>query len=268
MGDVYHLHLSPCHHCPLVSPGSAFRYSTAWEANAVCNTPTSQNSSVDAERAIRRPPGTLPLAGNGIWFLQPRHKLLDWFVGANRQTGFSTFEISVPSLPPAIVISDPKNLEHVLNNNQIFIKGTFFRSRSWDLFGEQSNHEKPGDPTYLATDRVKQLGNGIINADGDLWRIQRKAGLRFFSNTNLKRFLDEALPPILDDTEHFLDEAAKNQKMVDMQEVFLELTTRLMGKIAYDVSATDALEPWRPRVDNDCQWVDGHASFFALLESL
>lgn len=99
---------------------------------------------VDAKKATRRPPGTLPLAGNGLWFLQPRHSLLDWFVGANHQTGFSTFEISVPSLPPAIVISDPKNVEHVLNNNQLFVKGAFFRSRSWDLFGEKSSHDRAG----------------------------------------------------------------------------------------------------------------------------
>lgn len=95
---------------------------------------------IHADACARRPPGTLPLAGNGLWFLQPRHKLLDWFVGANHQTGFSTFEISVPSLPPAIVISDPKNVEHVLKNEQLFIKGTFFRSRSWDLFGAFFDH--------------------------------------------------------------------------------------------------------------------------------
>lgn len=82
-----------------------------------------------------RPPGTLPLAGNGIWFLQPRHKLLDWFSQCERQSGLSTFEISVPSLPPAIVINDPSNVEHVLKNHELFIKGHFFRARSWDLFG-------------------------------------------------------------------------------------------------------------------------------------
>ena len=83
----------------------------------------------------RRPPGTLPLAGNGLWFLQPRHKLLDWFVRCERLVGFSTYEISVPSLPPGIVINDPQNVEHVLKNHDIFIKGEFVRARSWDLFG-------------------------------------------------------------------------------------------------------------------------------------
>ncbi|KAL9603907.1 MAG: hypothetical protein Q9219_000845 [cf. Caloplaca sp. 3 TL-2023] len=83
--------------------------------------------------------------------------------------------------------------------------------------------------------------NGIINADGELWKIQRKAGLRFFSNANLKLFVDTALPPILDDTERFLDEMASHKKVVDMQEVFLELTTRLMGKIAYDMDMPASL---------------------------
>ncbi|KAL8866755.1 MAG: hypothetical protein Q9198_008770 [Flavoplaca austrocitrina] len=169
-------------------------------------------------KRLPRPPGTLPFAGNGLWFLQPRHQLLDWFVGANHQTGFSTFEISVPSLPPTIVISDPKNVEHVLKNNDIFIKGTFFRSRSWDLFG-----------------------NGIINADGELWKVQRKAGLRFFSNANLKNFIDVALPPILDDTERCLDKAVDAQNIVDMQQIFIQLTTRLMGKVAYDMDIPAAL---------------------------
>lgn len=85
--------------------------------------------------SIRRPPGTLPLFGNGIWFLQPRHRLLDWFSQCERKTGFATFEISVPTLPPAIVINDPRNVEHVLKNHELFVKGRFFRSRSWDLFG-------------------------------------------------------------------------------------------------------------------------------------
>ena len=79
-------------------------------------------------------------------------------------------------------------------------------------------------------------GNGIINADGDLWKIQRKAGLRFFSNSNLKSFIDDTLPPLLEDTKQLLDQAVVSGETVDLQATFLELTTRLMGKFAYDVS--------------------------------
>lgn len=41
----------------------------------------------------------------------------------------------MPSLPPGIVINSPQNVEHVLKNNDIFVKGDFFKLRSWDLFG-------------------------------------------------------------------------------------------------------------------------------------
>lgn len=169
-------------------------------------------------KRLPRPPGTLPLAGNGIWFLQPRHKLLDWFVQCERLIGFDTFEISVPSLPPGIVINDPANVEHVLKNNDIFVKGDFFRVRSWDLFG-----------------------NGIINADGELWKVQRKAGLRFFSNANLKTFIEVVLPPILVDVQECLDNASKKGSVIDLQIVLLDLTTRLMGKMAYDTDTPASL---------------------------
>jgi len=68
-----------------------------------------------------------------------------------------------------------------------------------------------------------------------LWKIQRKAGLRFFSNANLKTFIDDVLPPILADAERSLDDAARERTQIDLQSVMLELTTRLMGKMAYDV---------------------------------
>lgn len=80
-------------------------------------------------------------------------------------------------------------------------------------------------------------GNGIINADGDLWKIQRKAGLRFFSNSNLKILIENILPHYLEETvEKKLNAAVKSSEQVDLQELFLGLTTRLMGVMAYDVS--------------------------------
>jgi hypothetical protein len=56
-------------------------------------------------------------------------------VKCEHQFGFETFQISVPSLPPGVVINDPKNLEYVFKNEGIFCKGDFFKRRSWDLFG-------------------------------------------------------------------------------------------------------------------------------------
>ncbi|KAH6713866.1 cytochrome P450, partial [Leptodontidium sp. MPI-SDFR-AT-0119] len=159
----------------------------------------------------RRPPNTLPLVGNGILFLQARHKLFSWFVKCERQFGFETFQISVPSLPPGVVISDPKNLEYVFKHEGVFAKGDFFKRRSWDLFG-----------------------NGIINADGELWRVQRKAGLQFLNNANLKVLTDVALPAYLDETVRSLSEV-EHGSVVDLDEVLHELTTQLMGRMAYNM---------------------------------
>ncbi|KAI9654463.1 MAG: hypothetical protein M1829_000919 [Trizodia sp. TS-e1964] len=161
---------------------------------------------------LATPPNTLPLLGNSLLFLQPRHKLLQWFAEREQQYGFETYEISVPTLPPGIVINDPKNLEFVLQQDDIFTKGDFFRKRSWDLFGY-----------------------GIINSDGQLWKTQRKAGSRFFSTPNLKILLNDKLPLFLSDSINLLKEHAHSGKAIDLEALFTDLTTRVMGCIAYDM---------------------------------
>lgn len=49
--------------------------------------------------------------------------------------GLETFEMQIPTLPPAVLINDPANLEFVLKDIDLFVKGAFFQSNSWDLFG-------------------------------------------------------------------------------------------------------------------------------------
>ncbi|KXJ89856.1 cytochrome P450 [Microdochium bolleyi] len=169
----------------------------------------------------RKPQDTLPLVGNGIVFLQARHKLFNWFSRCEQHFGLETFEISVPTLPPGIVINDPANLDYVFKNEAIFRKGDLFRRISWDLFG-----------------------SGIINVDGDLWKAQRKAGLHFLSADNLKVLNNVALPRYLGDAIRKLEldaaessdgEVWKGGKVVNLQEVFHEITSQIMGKMAYDM---------------------------------
>ncbi|KAI1338424.1 cytochrome P450 [Xylariaceae sp. FL0016] len=162
--------------------------------------------------ALKKPRDTLPLVGNGIRFLQPRQKLFSWFVQCERQFGYETFQITVPTLHPGVVINDPKNLEYIFKNEGIFAKGEFVKGRSWDLFGY-----------------------GIINADGDLWRAQRKAGLHFLNTANLRVLTDVALPQYLNETICCLQLQAREGRIVDLQAVFHEVTSQLMGKMAYDM---------------------------------
>lgn len=82
---------------------------------------------------------------------------------------------------------------------------------------------------------LMKIGNGIINADGDLWKVQRKAGLNFLSSANLKVLTDVALPEYLDKTILGLEEK-DSESVVDLEEVLHELTTQIMGQMAYNVS--------------------------------
>lgn len=159
-----------------------------------------------------KPPNTLPLVGNGILFLQARQKLFSWFIKCQRQFGLETFQISVPTLPQGVVINDPSCLDFVFKNEGIFTKGTLFKRLSWDLFG-----------------------NGIINADGELWKVQRKAGLAFLNNTNLRILTDIALPQYLTQSVEYLRKCQEDNAVVDFQVVFHEISSQLMGKMAYDM---------------------------------
>ncbi|KAL7622172.1 hypothetical protein AAE478_007675 [Parahypoxylon ruwenzoriense] len=174
----------------------------------ILRTPTIRRNGIP----LKKPPNTLPIAGNGILFLQARQKLFSWFVKCERQFGRETFQISVPTLPPGVVINDPKNLEYIFKNEGVFSKGDFFKRLSWDLFG-----------------------NGIINVDGELWKAQRKAGLAFLSASNLRVLTDVALPRYLGQAIEYLIAQARAGNTVDLQTVFHEITSQLMGKMAYDM---------------------------------
>ena len=78
------------------------------------------------------------------------------------------------------------------------------------------------------------IGYGIINADGELWKAQRKAGLAFLSTANLRILTDVALPQYLSHAVERLT-SLSDGNVVDLQKIFHEITTQLMGKMAYNV---------------------------------
>ncbi|KAL6918066.1 hypothetical protein ACHAPO_000124 [Fusarium lateritium] len=162
--------------------------------------------------SLRKPPNTLPLVGNGIIFLQPRQKLFSWFHRVERLYGYETLHITVPSLPPGVIVNDPQNLDFIFRNEGVFEKGDFFKQRSWDLFG-----------------------HGIINVDGEFWRLQRKAGLRFLSAAALKTLTNDRLPKYLDRAISVLESKTDTKEVVDLQAVVHEVTTQLMGRMAYNM---------------------------------
>ncbi|RVD83189.1 uncharacterized protein DFL_007588 [Arthrobotrys flagrans] len=173
-------------------------------------------------KPLQNPPGTLPLFGNGLKFLLlDRQSLFDWFSKIHNEIfGFETYEISVPTLPPGIVVSSPDVLEFIMKKegSEGFGKGPFFEERSWHLFGR----------------------HGIINASGQLWKTQRKAGNKFFAGSHLQVLVDEVFPKFWEKARAELDEAAETGKVVDMEELYLEFTTRVMGRVAFGMDLSNS----------------------------
>lgn len=160
---------------------------------------------------LPRPPDTLPLIGNGLRFVQDRQILFDWFCREEERFKGETYQISVPSLPPGVVINNPKCMDYVFKNHTTFIKGDFLVNRTVDLFG-----------------------HGIINVDGDLWKRQRKAGLQFLNTNNLSALANVALPRTLDGQLKKMKELTEDD-IVDLEGILLGVTTTVMGRMAYNM---------------------------------
>jgi hypothetical protein len=71
-----------------------------------------------------------------------------------------------------------------------------------------------------------------------MWKVQRKAGAHFLSTSNMRVLTEVALPKYIGDAIEELKECSTEGEEVDLQEVFHDITTGLMGKMAYNVRAT------------------------------
>lgn len=65
--------------------------------------------------------------------------------------------------------------------------------------------------------------------------MQRKAGLRFFAGSNLDTLIEHVLPSAYTQTRSTLLQHAKSGQRLCLEEVFLDLTTAVVGRMAYDV---------------------------------
>lgn len=59
------------------------------------------------------------------------------------------------------------------------------------------------------------------------------------------------LPQYVEKTKADLREQIRGEQIVDLEDVFLDFTTRLMGKMAYDVSDPDDERPHKAQRSKD-----------------
>jgi fatty acid omega-hydroxylase len=157
-----------------------------------------------------------PVVGMLPSLLLHLNDVYEWFSEAvNRSGGTFTFKGPWLSSLRAVITCDPINVEYMLKTHfSNFPKGPYFRDVVRDL-----------------------LGDGIFNADDELWRQQRKAasiefhslGFRNHTVQSLKELVHARLLPILDHA------ATLPGTPIDLQDVLLRLTFDNVCMIAFGV---------------------------------
>uniref|UniRef100_A0A9I9DV16 Cytochrome P450 86B1-like n=1 Tax=Cucumis melo TaxID=3656 RepID=A0A9I9DV16_CUCME len=155
--------------------------------------------------------GMLPSLVTGL-----RSNLYEWITEVlYHQNGTFRFKGPWFSSLHCVVTSDPRNIEHILKTEFLkYPKGSFFRETVHDL-----------------------LGDGIFNADGEIWHKQRKTTSIEFHSAKFRQLTVESLHvlvhsrllPIFD--RHFVEHLVP----IDLQDILLRLTFDNVCMIAFGV---------------------------------
>lgn len=126
----------------------------------------------------------------------------------------------------AVVTSDPANVEYILK--------TKFSSF-------------PKGPTFTRAFR-DFLGDGILNADGHLWALQRKTAVsEFNSSTSLGHAIESLQESVPGRLIPILDDACSSCRIIDLQDVFMRFTFDNICNRAFGVEPS-CLSPSLPTV--------------------
>ncbi|CAO3649312.1 unnamed protein product [Cunninghamella echinulata] len=114
----------------------------------------------------------------------------------------------------SILTIDPRNIEHFLKNNfENYVKGPLLNEASSDL-----------------------LGHGIFNANGEVWRYQRKTASQIF---NVKNFRDHFTQIFVEHINYMavniFDIAMKNGTTVDFHDIMFKFTLDSFVKLGFGV---------------------------------
>ncbi|KAI7756730.1 hypothetical protein M8C21_009383, partial [Ambrosia artemisiifolia] len=125
-----------------------------------------------------------------------------------------------------IVTADPRNVEHLLKTRfQVYPKGPYFRQALRDL-----------------------LGDGIFNADDEIWQKQRKTASIEFHSSKFRNMTTESLLELV----HrrllpVLQESVDQSTEIDLQDILLRLTFDNVCMIAFGVDP-GCLRPGLPEI--------------------
>ncbi|KAK9694138.1 hypothetical protein K7432_013566 [Basidiobolus ranarum] len=156
-------------------------------------------------------PNWLPVLGNTIELLRNKDTFVDWITEVSEKFDGQPWAIKAPFQPVQIISNDPQTLQYILKDNfNNFVKGATFHDILEPL-----------------------LGDGIFNADGEVWQMQRKKTSRIFTGRNFRDFISKVSFEEASKLHQYLGEVAKNKGNVDVHDVFHRLTMDAFCRIAF-----------------------------------
>ncbi|KAL0447035.1 UNVERIFIED_CONTAM: cytochrome [Sesamum latifolium] len=155
-------------------------------------------------------PKTWPFLGAAMEQLVNYDRMHDWMVEYLSQS--RTVVVPMP-FTTYTYIADPANVEHVLRTNfNNYPKGEVYHS-------------------YMEV----LLGDGIFNADGELWRKQRKTASFEFASKNLRDFSTVVFREYSLKLFDILCQASYSNQEIDMQELLMRMTLDSICKVGFGV---------------------------------
>ncbi|PIN04524.1 Cytochrome P450 CYP4/CYP19/CYP26 subfamily [Handroanthus impetiginosus] len=158
-------------------------------------------------------PTNWPLVGMLPGFLQNIHRIQDYITEILNHCG-GTFVFKGPwfSKMNMIFTCDPANIHHIFSKNfSNYPKGPEFR-KIFDI-----------------------LGDGILNADYELWEFNRKTTLLCMSNVKFRSFLERSIwEKVENGLFRVLDYYSKQGIAVDLQDIFQRFTFDNICKLVFN----------------------------------
>lgn len=163
---------------------------------------------------IPGPPG-VPILGNTLEVAKNYYGILDYLVRVSKEYSVKgkPCQITIMGVPNIVILNDVGSFEYILKTtSQDFVKGPQWKQCFQEL-----------------------LGDGIFNADGDLWRQQRKTASFLFTMRNLKDNMADVIASKIQCVIMVLEKSCDDSQPVDLQDLFFRFTFDSFVQIAFGI---------------------------------
>ncbi|XP_010247156.1 PREDICTED: cytochrome P450 94B3-like [Nelumbo nucifera] len=147
-------------------------------------------------------------------FIKNRHRFLDWSSEVLARLPTNTLDYHHPGKVHGIITANPLNVEHMLKSNF-------------------HNYPKGSRVTSYLEDF---LGRGIFNADGEIWKIQRKTASYEFNTKSLRNFFMKSVEEeIQTRLVPVLKRASVLNQVVDMQDILERFSFDTVCRLSFNM---------------------------------